>query len=510
MALSERSPEELAVDNVFPEMAEEQTFQSEPALWEPQLTLQLRALLHAHPLLHLQYRDDRRPADLQHYSSLSLALKVFDLIVAHTGLGQDIEYEQAVNELLPLLEAMDQAAGIPSDRGRQMRMAERVLATLLNEEDRRQPFKLPYTTFEQGNTVERVLAVRLLEERYQVDGRVVLRLSNESANLLLNALTQDLENAQTAAEAILQNQLRRGRLQDARTAAQWALQQSVRLREHLERRLFDTRRDFQSVDWKEEMRQLLDEALAHVQIRCEVENSIIATAREQRDQLAPGSEKAYQLTEIIALVEACRQQHLALQRRLIEAPRVFFEEQERQIFTFRPPPTLPHPQHDLLIPLLSSPRARVMQALDTLVSVCLPPRPPGIFSFARYLNYLLQPRREMHADSIPIVPPDLMDVDYDRPYFTLDALQQGEKLLTSLEKSERLSHVLQEAQMRGEPIVVLEALVFLSLEYFDSQDTQKPEENPVHVLRIDDQQFWLNNFAGDDVLLVPREEKDAS
>ena len=169
-----------------------------------------------------------------------------------------------------------------------------------------------------------------------------------------------------------------------------------------------------------------------------------------------------------------------------------------------------HPQHDLLIPLLSSPRARVMQALDTLVSVCLPPHPPGIFSFARYLNYLLQPRREMHADSIPIVPPDLMDVDYDQPYFTLDALQQGEKLLTSLEKPERLSHVLQEAQMRGEPIVVLEALVFLSLEYFDSQDTQKPEENPVHVLRIDDQQFWLNNFAGDDVLLVPREEKDAS
>src|SRR5947209_14221766 len=151
-----------------------------------------------------QYRDDRRPPELQHYSSLSLALKIFDLIVAHTGLGQDIEYEQAVNELLPLLEAMDQASGVPSDHERQMRMAERVLATLLNEEEHRQPFKLPYTTFEQGNAIERVLAVRLLEERYQLDGRVVLRLSNESANLLLNALILDLENAQTAAEAILQ------------------------------------------------------------------------------------------------------------------------------------------------------------------------------------------------------------------------------------------------------------------------------------------------------------------
>src|SRR2546429_328771 len=37
-----------------------------------------------------------------------------------------------------------------------------------------------------------------------------------------------------------------------------------------------TRRDLQSVDWKEEMHQLLDEALAHIKVRCEVENSIIA------------------------------------------------------------------------------------------------------------------------------------------------------------------------------------------------------------------------------------------
>lgn len=510
MIRSEHPSEGSGFDNASPDDSEEQATQNEPELWDPQLTLQLRALLHANPLLNLQYRDDRRPPELQHYSSLSLALKVFDLIVTHTGLGKDIEYEQAANELLPLLEAMDQAAGVASDLERQARMAERVLATLLNEEERRQPFKQPYTTFEQGNAIERVLAVRLLEERYQPDGRVVLRLSNESANLLLNALTLDLENAQTAAEAILQRQLQRGQLQDARATAQWALQQSVRLCEQLAHRLFDTRRNLQSVDWNEEMRQLLDEALAHVKVRCEAENSIIAAAREQRDQLTPGSEKSHQLAEIIALVEACRRQHLALQRRLIEAPHVFFEEQERQVLTFRPPPTLPHPQTDLLVPLLRSPSAQVMQALDTLVSACLPPRSPGIFSFAHCLSYLLQPRRETHTASIPIVPPDLSDVDYDQPHFTLDALQQSEKLLTALEKPERLSCIIQEAQVNGESVTVLESLVFLILEYFDPQDTQKPEGNPVDVLKIDGQQFWLNNFAGDDVLLVPREGENAS
>jgi len=514
MALSERpmsSSEhvDLPESTLLPS-AEEQLSHPVSPMWDPLLTQQLRVLLHTDRLLSLQHRDDHRSPEYQHYSSLSLALKIFDLIIAHTGLGQDIEYHQAVNELLPLLEAMDRAAGVPPDRERQVRMAERVLATLLNEDDSRQPFRLTYTTFEQGNAIKRVLTVKLLEERYHVDGRIVLRLSHESANLLLNALTTDLEDAQAAAEAIIQSQLARGRIQGARLSAQWALQQSVRLREYIERRLFETRRDFQSVNWKEDMHRMVNEALAHVRDRCAVEHSIVATAREQREQLAPGSEKSYQLTEIISLVDACRQQHLALQRRLMEAPRVFFEEQERQIFTFRPPPTFPHPQSDLLTPLLRSPRVQVMQTLDTLVSACLPINPPSVFSLARYLNYLLQPRREVHTDTIPILQPDLIDANYDQSTFTPDIVQRAEKLFTTLEQPEHLSHVIQQAQMAGEPLEVIKALVFLVMDYFDPQDSPEPDDVPIGVYKRDGQQFWLRNVAGDDVVLVPKEEHDAS
>jgi hypothetical protein len=497
-------------ENNYPLPAEGQGDQDVSSMWDPLLTRQLRVLLHTDRLLSLQYRDDHRTAEYQHYSSLSLALKVFDLIIEHTGLGQDIEYEQAVNALLPLLEAMDREANIPPDRERQVRMAERVLATLLNEDEKRQPFKLSYTIFEQGDAVKRVLAVRLLEERYNINGRPVLRLSHESANLLLDALITDLEDAQAAAEAILQSQLARGRLQDARGSAQRALQQSIYLREQIERRLLDTRRDFHSVNWKEEMHRMIEEALIHVNTRCTVENSIVEAAREQREQLAFGSEKSYQLTEIIALVDTCRQQHLALQRRLMDAPRVFFEEQERQVFTFRPPPTVPHPQNDLLAPLLRSPRVQIMQTLDTLVSACLPASPPGVFSLARYLNYLLQPRREAQTETIPIVQPDLIAADYDPSYFTPEILQRGGNILTALEQPERLSHVIQQAQYAGEPIAVLQALIFLVLDDFDPQDREKPEELPIDVYKRDDQQFWLTNFAGDDVLLVPKEKKDAS
>ena len=128
----------------------------------------------------------------------------------------------------------------------------------------------------------------------------------------------------------------------------------------------------------------------------------MATAREQREQLESGSRQAYQLAEIIELIETCRQQHLILERRLMEAPRIFFEEQERQIFTLRPPLLFPHPQKDLLAPLLSLPRAHVVQTLDIIVSACFPASAPGMFSLARYLHDLLQPRREVQVDSVPI------------------------------------------------------------------------------------------------------------
>ncbi len=494
-------------DDVSPTNGRGQLSQNVSAtMWDPLLTHQLRVLLHTDRLLSLQHRDHHRPDELKHYDSLSLALKVFDLIISHTGLGQDIDHNQAINELLPLLEAMDRAAGVEPERERQRQMAERVLSTLYNQDDGRQPFKLPYTTFEEGTAVKRVLSVRLLEECYNVDGDPVLRLSNESANLLLNALTVDLEDAQAAAEAIIQSQLARGRIQEARASAQWAFQQSVRLREHIERRVLDTRRDFQSVNWKEEMRPLLEEALIHIKGRVIVEASIVATAREQREQLALGNKQAYQLSEIISLIDACSRQHLILQQRLIEAPDIFFKEQERQVFAFRPLITFPHPQNNILSPLLCLPRVEVIRTLDCIVRACLPAHPPPIFSLARYLDHLLKSRREVHTETVPIAQRDLVNEDYDLAYFTPDIRQRAAKYLDTLEKPTRLSVIIQSAQAAGESLSMLEILVFLVMQYFDSRDVQTPEDFPVYVHKAGKQQFLLNNIAGDDVLIVPKGE----
>lgn len=144
-----------------------------------------------------------------------------------------------------------------------------------------------------------------------------------------------------------------------------------------------------------------------------------------------------------------------------------------------------------------------MQTLDPLVSACFPARPPDIFSLARYLHYLLQPRRDMHIDTIPIVQPELITATSDPSTFTPAVLQQAETYLTTLEQPEQLSSLIQNAQRAGESIVVLEALVFLVMDYFDPQDAQKPDDLPVAVCKVDGQLFRLCNIAGEEVLLVP-------
>jgi hypothetical protein len=129
------------------------------------------------------------------------------------------------------------------------------------------------------------------------------------------------------------------------------------------------------------------------------------------------------------------------------------------------------------------------------------------FSLARYLDYLLKPRRELHTETVPIAQQDLIHEEYDLTYFTPDIRQRATKYLHTLEKPTRLSAVVQDMQAAGESISVLEALVFLVMDYFDPKDSKKSEELPVSVLKTDKQQFVLNNIAGDDVLIIPKEEK---
>ncbi len=467
-------------------------------MWDRYLTHQMRVLLYAEPLLRVLRSDENRSEELEHYDSLALVLKLLDHIVTHTGLEHEADSDTAMRELLPLMEAMDQAAGIEPNVERQIRMAKIVLGALRNDKEGLRPFKRAYTDFTSGHAIKRELAIRLIEERYTTRGDIVLHLSNETTNLLLNALALDIEDEQAAAEAIVQNQLMRGHLQDAISTARAVRLYSSRLREKIEQLLTSTRRDVSRVDWKQEVPRILVESLRHLESRCEVEHNIIKSAREKQDALALGSEEAQYLTTLISIISDCRHCHMELQQRLMEAPQVFLDEQERQIFALRRRLDLPDMLSDVLTPLLSMQRVVAVQALPTISASCFGVRAPNAFSLTQHLLRLLQPRREPRPETVPVVEREPVIANNDQLRYARDVYERTENYLNSLQRPIRLAYLLQQALEAGESELTLEMILFSVLRHFDPNDVEAPT---FLTIKTDDEQFFIGNFSGDNVLI---------
>jgi hypothetical protein len=222
--------------------------------WRGALTHRSRVLLHTAPLHDLRAGDAHLDDERRHYDSLSLALKIIDLIVENTGLDREVDRAAVSRALAPLLHSMDEAAGVAPDARRHALVIDRVLGGLRNDEERRRQFSVKYQDFDpEGKAVSRQLEFRLVADHFHPSGGTVLRLSNEAINLYLNALELDIEDAQTVAEAVVQSQLARGKFDEAVQTARNARLQSLRFREKIETVLRETRRNLRRVDWREEV-----------------------------------------------------------------------------------------------------------------------------------------------------------------------------------------------------------------------------------------------------------------
>src|SRR5258708_11554631 len=116
-------------------------------IWDRHLKQQIRVLLYTEPLRRVLRRDEYHSEEREHYDSLALALKLLDHIVTHTGVEHEADSDTVIHDLLPLMEAMDQAANIRPDIERQIQMAKIVLGDLRNDREGQRPFKRAYTDF---------------------------------------------------------------------------------------------------------------------------------------------------------------------------------------------------------------------------------------------------------------------------------------------------------------------------------------------------------------------------
>lgn len=468
--------------------------------WPVDLTRRLRVLLHTMPLHDLRRGDAIRDAELRHYDSLTLALRVLDIVIDRVGLEAEADREVAARILEPVLAAMDTAAGVPVSPQHHERMIDRLLSGLRNDGGARRPFREEYTSIDnEGHAQRHALEFRLLFDAFHPSGRTVLRPSAEACNLYLRLLDLDVEDAQAAAEAVVESQLARGRFDEAVHSARQARIQSVRFHDKILQILRDTRRDVERVDWKVEVPRTLNESLAHLERRVAVERGILGAADERLEILPDedaGSRRA--VAQVADLTRDCLRRHAELHEQLIGARNVFLDTQARQAFVPKPSRPLPDLVDDVLEPLLRMPVVRADRLLDRGFPLFVGPRVPLLASLVGLVSWMLQPRRPQPRQEVPVEPVDATDLDAELRRYPPEVRAAATNILEAASGDVRLSNLLSKARITGASDAVLEVITLLVLQGFatEDRDTARIAAEPIAGERIEDPLLY-----GDDLLV---------
>lgn len=468
--------------------------------WPSDLTRRLRVLLHTLPLDGMRRSDANRDVEFRHYDSLTLALRVLDVVIDRLGLEAEADREVLTRILRPVLSAMDAAAGVDPSPERHDRMLDKLLGGLRNDNDARRPFREEYTALDgEGEARRHALEFRLLFDAFHPSGRTVLRPSTEACNLYLRLLDLDVEDAQAAAEAVVESQLARGRFEEAVHSARQARIQSVRFREKILQILRDTRRDVDRVDWKGEAPRVLNDSLAHLERRVIAERGILGVA-DERLEIMPDEEADSRraVAQIAELTRDCLLRHAELHEHLIGARNVFLDAQARQAFAPRPSRRLPDLADDVLEPLLRMPTGRADQLLERGVPLFVGPRFPVLASLDGLVAWMLQPRRPQPRQEIEVQPVDATDLDAELRRYSPEVRAAATEILDTNDGDVRLSQILAKARASGASNAILEVIALLALRGFatEDRDTLRIAAEPIEGARLEDPLLY-----GDDLLV---------
>lgn len=374
------------------------------ALGDEALARRAKAMACTVPLHQLEANKGRmRDGALNAYTVWGLAFVAIDTVTVQMDFDRGAAHEAVVEAVLPYVrhQAPDR------DEAEHREVCKWVLDELIGTSSQRE-FTAEYGDWN-GEYVRRSFAFQLLVERQAPDGSVYLRATDAAINVLVGALDTDVESAQAAAEAKLENLVRRGRLSEAQYAAQQARYRTIQLGELIRQDLAATKRNLATVDWAGEVSPRLDGALAHIVERLEVERRIVDNIRETRDR-AEESEKRAQAASLIELLDECQNRHMVLQRKLMEARQVFLAEQERQVFAPPASVRLRDITGDLLRPTLALSLTDAEPLVVGFFERVLGPRPERIGRLATLVGQLLTPPRERDELGAEVAEPELREL----------------------------------------------------------------------------------------------------
>lgn len=425
------------------------------ALGDEALARRAKAMACTLPLHHLEANKGRvRDGAFAAYTLWDLAFIAIDTVTVQMDFDRGAAHEAVVEAMTPY--AAQQAP--ERDAAVHQTVCKWVLDELIGTASNRE-FTIDYGDWGE-QYVRRTFGFQLLVERQAPDGSVYLRATDAAINVLVGALDTDVESAQAAAEAKLENLVRRGRLSEAQYAAAQARYRTIQLGEQLRQDITATKRNLATVDWAGQVSPRLDGALSHIADRLETERRIEANIRDTRDNTDKPELRA-QAAALLVLLDDCQNRHVVLQRNLMEARQVFLAEQERQVFAPPASVRLRDIADELLVPVL---RATLGQAEPPLVGFferVLGPRAHRIGRLTSIVDALLAPPRERDELGAEVADPELRDLspaDAFPPAVRADAAAVLDAVHA---QPRRLSELLVEALERSPAAAHLVALLVL-------------------------------------------------
>jgi hypothetical protein len=468
--------------------------------WTDDLTLVLRSVLHFHPFHLLKLNDGLRQSDeMRHYNALTIAVKILDAILENSGLESEHDRDSLTDAVTPVLTSMDAAAGVEPDSERHHRIVLHVLKLLRNDADQRRPFKVNFVRFDShGNAVEVPLPVWLVRDAPHPTKRVIYELSPQAKNIFFGALELDIENQQVATQALLEYQLRKGKLEEARHLAERAERLSREYSARIRQIIHDAERDLDKVEWETEVPRVLTGAIEHLKLRLPVESSLIEQV-ETRLAEATVESQAQSLAAVRERLEACQHRHVSLHQVLIGVEKVFLDAQRRQKFNPRPPKFYPDLFADVLVPTLRASVATVESEATPGVAYLLPARTPRVFSLTELVDWQLRPKRDAPPPDRVVLDPELQDIEQAMARYPKDIRDRAAHILTTQPAGTTLSDVLVAAEAQGVTAEVLEVIHYTFLHYF----APEPEERaPFRVERVKGKTIRSAHFYGDELQMV--------
>ncbi|MFB6810370.1 hypothetical protein [Streptomyces sp. NPDC056387] len=461
------------------------------------LTRRLKALACTAPLHELDIRKAKLPwLDSSHYQMAEVALQIID----HVAIAMD--YDRGANHEQVLLRARgfvgSQAPDRPADE--HTRVAGWVLDSLINVRDTDRGFRRFYGEVDDaGAYALRKWDFKLIEERSDSNGDLYLRASNEALNVLVGALDTDVESAQIAAEVRLRNLIGRGRLTDAKAVAEQARIRTIQYAEIIRAQLDATSRNVTTVDWTEEVPDLLNEALDHVGHRLQEESAIARSVSTERDQ-SEDAVRRKQAADLVDIVEDCIRRHTRLQIRLRGARTLFLDEQDRQQFSGTALRASVDVYGDLLQPVLRLTLADAFHPVRSFYEQSVGPTTDDQLCLATLVPALLAPSPE-RTRFTGEEEPELVPVVEVRGY-TDKQQHVAESLVDLADDARPLSELLEEAAALDPELPDLLAL--LALRAFSPQLGAALSEGADRVLFAVSAGISLDSqgFEGDDLLLT--------